>query len=109
LNDVEVGTIPAGTGFWDRGGFQGTGLPNVWAGATVMAPFDQEFHILINLAVGGVFFPDDAQNPGGKPWSSSSPNPKEAFWNGRQQWLPTWNQGTLDSHLMVQYVRVWAL
>jgi beta-glucanase (GH16 family) len=103
-------TIHAGTGFWDRGGFWNSGLPNPWAGATVMAPFDQEFHMIINLAIGGTFFPDSAINlPGGKPWHNSSPNPMNDFWNGRSQWLPTWNRHTRDTNFMIDYVRIWAL
>lgn len=34
-----VGTIPAGNGFHERGGFD---APNIWENATIMAPFDQE-------------------------------------------------------------------
>jgi hypothetical protein len=34
-----------------------------------------QFYFILNVAVGGVngFFPDGAQNPGGKPWSNTSP------------------------------------
>jgi hypothetical protein len=34
-----------------------------------------QFYFVLNLAVGGVnnFFPDDAENPGGKPWLNTSP------------------------------------
>lgn len=37
-----------------------------------MAPFDQEFYLVINVAVGGIngFFPDMR----GKPWNNVSPN-----------------------------------
>jgi hypothetical protein len=34
-----------------------------------------QFYFIFNVAVGGVnyYFPDDAQNPGGKPWLNTSP------------------------------------
>ena len=33
-----------------------------------------QFFIVMNVAVGGTgYFPDDATNPGGKPWSNQSP------------------------------------
>jgi hypothetical protein len=75
-----------------------------------MAPFDKEFFFIINLAVGGMnFFPDQARNPDGKPWRNNSPHPKQDFWSGRNKWLKTWHMNTDDSHLQVDYVRVWAL
>lgn len=65
-----VGTADAGEGFWKYGGFESSGYPNPWAGGTIMAPFDQEFFLIMNLAVGGTNFFDDSfvnrDNP--KPW-----------------------------------------
>lgn len=65
-----VGTVDAGEGFWSWGGFESSGYPNPWAGGTIMAPFDQEFFIIMNLAIGGTNFFDDyfvnRDNP--KPW-----------------------------------------
>lgn len=75
VDDEEVGkmSLPAG-GFWELGGFEEMNLENPWRGGGVDAPFDQEFYIIINLAVGGIsYFPDDANNPGGKPWNNKSP------------------------------------
>lgn len=61
--------IPVGSGFWERGGFQNSGLPNPWVNATPMAPFDQEFFLIMNLAVGGVnYFADHFVNTPAKPW-----------------------------------------
>lgn len=32
------------------------------------------------------------------------------FWNARGNWMPTWHMGVNDdTHLQVDYVRVWAL
>lgn len=65
-----IGTVNAGNGFWERGGFQNSGHPNPWVGASNMAPFDQEFYIIMNLAVGGTnYFADSFRNePLPKPW-----------------------------------------
>lgn len=71
IDNVLVGTVNAGTGFWARGGFSWTGLPNPWINGTIMAPFDQEFYIIMNTAIGGTnaFFPDRFENRNGaKPW-----------------------------------------
>jgi hypothetical protein len=76
-----------------------------------MAPFDQDFYIIMNLAVGGtVFFADHWQNsPFPKPWSNQSPRAAADFWEHRHQWFPTWNVETDQSHMVVDYVRVWAI
>lgn len=44
MDDVETGTIKAGTGFWSRGSFESNapGTTNPWRLATPIAPFDQE-------------------------------------------------------------------
>lgn len=66
-------TLPKDS-FWEMGGFSNSNYDNPWVGGTKMAPFDQEFYLIINLAVGGTgFFPDDAVNGNGKkPWSNKS-------------------------------------
>ncbi|XP_049958309.1 beta-1,3-glucan-binding protein-like [Schistocerca serialis cubense] len=116
IDGTEIGTVtPTDEGFWSYGGFN-TDLPaaeNPWRYATKMAPFDQEYYIIINLAIGGTngYFPDYALNAGGnKPWINTSPTALTDFWNGRDRWLPTWNleEGGASS-LQVDYVRVWAL
>ncbi|KAJ3278544.1 hypothetical protein HDU76_009848, partial [Blyttiomyces sp. JEL0837] len=73
--------------FWNKGGFQGSNVDNPWTGGCDQAPFDQEFYIIMNVAVGGVsgFF------PGGAPWSNTSPHAALDFWNARNKWLPSWN------------------
>lgn len=112
IDNVEIGTVSAGNGFWVRGGFQNTGLPNPWARASKMAPFDQEFHVILNLAVGGVnYFNDGFRNEGAsKPWSNTSPTAARDFWRGKNGWLPTWNYNQNDdANLQIDYVRVWAL
>lgn len=59
-------------GFWHMGNFSDV-YENPWRSGTKAAPFDQEFYLIINLAVGGIgYFPDNAENPGGKPWKNKS-------------------------------------
>lgn len=69
VDDVETGTVKAGTGFWSRATFDtiAPGIANPWRSSTTnMAPFDQEFYLIMNLAIGGnVMFPDDATNAPG--------------------------------------------
>ncbi|XP_014665918.1 PREDICTED: uncharacterized protein LOC106807919 [Priapulus caudatus] len=63
------------TNFFDYGGWNGKGLDNPWQGRAKMAPFDQPFYIVMNVAVGGVngYFNDAWTNsPHRKPWSNGS-------------------------------------
>lgn len=102
-------TFPVGDGFWSLGEFDSyaPGMENPWRFATKMAPFDQEFYFIFNLAVGGTgYFPDDGENPGGKPWKNNSPAAATDFWKGKEQWLPTWSN---MSNFQIDYVRVWAI
>jgi beta-glucanase (GH16 family) len=107
----QILNVPVGAGFWARGGFASSGAPNPWLGGTNMAPFDQEFFIIMNLAVGGTnFFADSFVNRNSpKPWLNTSPRAAADFWLGRSAWQPTWNLHTADSQMQIDYVRVWAL
>jgi hypothetical protein len=44
---------------------------NPWEAGEPSAPFDQEFYLILNVAVGGTngYFPDDQCD---KPWSNSA-------------------------------------
>ncbi|KAG5670659.1 hypothetical protein PVAND_000907 [Polypedilum vanderplanki] len=107
--------ITADGDFWTRGRFdeREPGRENPWKRNSKIAPFDQEFYIIMNLAVGGTngYFPDNLRNEGSeKPWLNTSPQALTDFWNGREGWLPTWNLGVDDSsHLQVDYVRIYAV
>jgi beta-glucanase (GH16 family) len=80
---------------WERGGFgafnaNGTRLVDVWSQTgRDQTPFDQEFYLILNVAVGGTngWFADGKS---GKPWVDSSTTAKLDFWNARDQWYPTW-------------------
>ncbi|KAK7088454.1 beta-1,3-glucan-binding protein-like [Littorina saxatilis] len=104
---------PSAGGFWEFGGFdQMQGYDNPWREGTRMAPFDQEFYLVMNVAVGGVgFFPDENRNsPQPKPWQDRAGHEADRFWAARNQWYPTWHpdhdQGE-DAAMKVNYVKVW--
>lgn len=62
VDDAVIGKVEVADGFWARGDFANRtpGTLNPWRYAGIDAPFDQEFFIIINLAVGGNnFFPDN--------------------------------------------------
>lgn len=112
IDDEVIGTVtPPEGGFWELGHLGNTGLDNPWKRNTKMAPFDQEFYIILNLAVGGIsYFPDDAVNSAGdKPWLNTSPHAATDFWDGRNNWLPTWNLSSDSSAFQIDYVRIWAI
>ncbi|KAJ3267404.1 hypothetical protein HK104_005934 [Borealophlyctis nickersoniae] len=86
-----------GGDLWDLGNFpavynNNSAVENPWKNGGKNAPFDQEFYLILNVAVGGTknFFPDKIAN---KPWVNESPTAARDFWNARDQWLPTWPQG----------------
>ncbi|XP_055607290.1 beta-1,3-glucan-binding protein-like [Uranotaenia lowii] len=105
--------------FWKRGNFDelAPGTRNPWISGTKMAPFDQEFFIIINLAIGGTqgYFPDEKySNPKPKPWRNWTPvgEAMKAFWDKRDDWLPSWNideNDGKDASFQIDYVKVWAL
>lgn len=113
IDDVVTEKVYPGEGFWKRGGFDKTfpGVESTYRTGTKMAPFDEEFFLIINLSVGGILnFPDNTENPNGKPWKNTSPKAASDFWEGRDQWLPTWDlKNRTKTALQVDYVRVWSV
>jgi hypothetical protein len=109
IDDEVIGNItPPSGGFWELGGFNGN---NPWAGGEQMAPFDQEFYFILNLAVGGNFFPDGCINGNGeKPWTSGFvPGSMKSFWEARDVWMPTWNNlQDEDIALKIDSIKVWS-
>ncbi|TDL22482.1 concanavalin A-like lectin/glucanase [Rickenella mellea] len=83
--------------FFARGGFpdvavNGTGevvVQDPWAMGSRSAPFDQDFYLMINLAVGGTsgWFPDGV---GDKPWFDSSATAMRDFALMQDNWAATW-------------------
>lgn len=94
---------------WEQGNFplsdsNGTSIVNPW-GQTgrFQTPFDQEFYLILNVAVGGTngWFQDGAS---GKPWVDTSSVAKKEFWSARNQWLPTWKD---NGQMIVKSVKMW--
>nr|POE59170.1 beta-1,3-glucan-binding protein [Quercus suber] len=80
---------------WQKGNFpaansNGTRLIDPWSQTgRDSTPFDQDFYLILNVAVGGTngWFADGQS---GKPWVDASPTARADFWNARAQWYPTW-------------------
>lgn len=90
--------------FWQKGNFPSS-YANPWVNEPNAAPFNREFYLIFNLAVGGTngYFPD---GQGGKPWSDTDPHSVNAFNNAKNAWYSTWNGE--DAALKIQSVKVWS-
>ncbi|KAL8713824.1 MAG: hypothetical protein Q9225_006688 [Loekoesia sp. 1 TL-2023] len=94
---------------WQRGQFplsdsNGTRLVDPWSQTGDKAtPFDQDFYLILNVAVGSTngWFKDGAS---GKPWVDQSLTAKKDFWEARNQWLPTWEK---NGEMVVSSVKIW--
>lgn len=100
---------PEGQSMYEWGGFAETnkGQDNPWAYGTRFAPFDQDFYILINVAVGGTngyFSDDDTNHPNAKPWINNSPTGMKDFYDKKDEWYPTWDGE--DSAMKINYIKV---
>lgn len=91
--------------FWDKGQFPKTSS-NPWINQPNVAPFNTEFYIVMNVAVGGVadYFPD---NIGNKPWSNKSSQSVNEFYNAKSQWFTTWKGD--DVAMVIESVKVWSV
>ncbi|XP_064599317.1 beta-1,3-glucan-binding protein-like [Liolophura sinensis] len=92
-------------GYWKFGGFSGE---DIWAKGGRDAPFDKEFYLILNVAIGGKlgYFPDDVPNEGHKkPWANDSPRAADEFWAAKDDWYPTWIHE--DAALQVKSVKIW--
>lgn len=86
---------------WRRGNFpetssNGTRLTDVWSRTgRDNTPFDGEFYLVMNLAVGGTngWFEDGKS---GKPWADRSPSAKKDFWEARDVWSRTWRRPQME-------------
>ncbi|PIK33946.1 putative beta-1,3-glucan-binding protein [Apostichopus japonicus] len=118
LDDTLILDVDPGTnGFWDYGAFDNThpGIDNPWANSpNKLAPFDQEFYIIMNVAVGGTgYFSDSFTNtPKAKPWLNTSPTAAKDFYDAKADWYPTWNPDTNngeDAAMKIKSVRVYTV
>jgi beta-glucanase (GH16 family) len=83
---------------WDLGKFPND-LPRTWPADHPNAPFDTEFYLIMNLAVGGINY-FDTYAP--KNFGADA----KGFWNGRDLWEPTWGAGE-DRAMIVDSVKIW--
>lgn len=90
--------------YWQKSGI--TDRENPWQySPNKCAPFDTEFFLIINLAVGGTngYFPDGVQ---GKPWSDRSERAAAEFYDNKGSWINTWGE---QSIFQIESVNVWDL
>lgn len=95
--------------FWDRGNFpltdsNGTRLIDPWSQTgRPSTPFDQDFYLILNVAVGGTngWFEDGKS---GKPWVDASDTARRDFWNAQGQWFPTWEE---KGEMLVKSVKIY--
>jgi beta-glucanase (GH16 family) len=111
-DDLVVDATPPAGGFFEWGQFGVDPASNPWQYSSnpKLAPFDQPFYFILNVAVGGTngFFPDTGNNGANpKPWSNTSPTAFKDFYAAKNQWFPTWNGE--DAAMQVQYIKVWKL
>lgn len=93
---------------WKRGNFalssdNGTAFVDPWSQTgRASTPFDENFYLILNVAVGGTngWFTDGIA---GKPWVDASPTAKRDFWNAKDQWYPTWTA----PEMQVKSVKMW--
>lgn len=104
--------------FYERGHFpsysnNGTQITNPWSESKMplSAPFDQEFYLIMNVAVGGTngYFGDDevGSNGAAKPWSNSGKHAARDFWLAKDKWLPTWPSDPAQRGMIVDYVKMY--
>lgn len=74
----------------------------------INAPFNREFFLIFNVAVGGTnnYFPDGKC---GKPWTNTDPHASNTFWNAKGQWEQTWDLENHGSALKIDWVKVWSI
>ena len=95
------------SGLWNAGGWdKDPSLNNPWQSGTKNAPFDKEFYLILNVAVGGTnpYFPDGV---GGKCWNSQSSTAAKDFWSCKDTWYPTWESAGDSNAMRVSWVRVY--
>ncbi|KAJ3095490.1 hypothetical protein HDU97_006888 [Phlyctochytrium planicorne] len=93
--------------FWNFGNFTSfnKNATNIWAKGCDQAPFDQEFYIILNLAVGGTngYFPEGT-------WNNSAPFAPLEFYNSRNRWYGSWGSEESEGRAMkVDRVTAWEL
>ena len=88
--------------YWESSAITNTANPWQWSN-NKCAPFDTEFYLILNVAVGGILFLTDGV--GNKPWNNRSKRAAEEFYYNMGQWYPTLKKR--DSALQVDWVKIW--
>ncbi|TRM66532.1 glycoside hydrolase family 16 protein [Schizophyllum amplum] len=99
--------------FWDRGdypavvqnGSDAIVLDNPWVNGSRAAPFDQEFYLILDVAVGGTngWFPDDD----GKPWLDGSAAAMRDFIKSKDKWYSSWPDNAEERAFVIDSVKMW--
>lgn len=90
--------------YWEKSGI--TNRENPWRFTNDKnAPFNTEFYLIINLAVGGTagYFPDGVA---AKPWSDNSQRASSEFYDNKGAWFNSWGP---QSTFQIDSVNVWDL
>ncbi|ORY85560.1 concanavalin A-like lectin/glucanase domain-containing protein [Protomyces lactucae-debilis] len=76
--------------------------------SNLSAPFDQEFYLILNNAVGSAnrYFSEEQGSPD-KPWQDGSLRlgGMREMYEHRDLWLPSWENGR--SEMVIDYIKVW--
>ncbi|KAK6172293.1 hypothetical protein SNE40_015984 [Patella caerulea] len=94
--------VHSNTNMWNHLGFHGN---NIWSGGSHLAPFDQEFYMILNVAIGGtggIWGEQGVTYAYPKPWQNNAKDPMAQFWSNRHHWLPTWHGD--DVAMIIDYV-----
>ncbi|KAI9496870.1 concanavalin A-like lectin/glucanase domain-containing protein [Zychaea mexicana] len=104
IDDETVLLVDFDKSFYERGAFPEWSM-NPWASGDINAPFDQEFYLVLNVAVGGVndYWTDGPE----KPWRNDDPHAINAFWDKREEWLATWGEGNKRA-MAIDWVKIWS-
>lgn len=111
-----VSQNPTWVNFWEWGKPWAPDVSNPWTQGTNLAPFDKNFHFVLNVAVGGLngFIPDGGINHGGnpsfqKPWNNYDDyiTAMNKFYNRVSDWKWTWDQEGENAALQIDYIRVY--
>ncbi|KAG1852877.1 concanavalin A-like lectin/glucanase domain-containing protein [Suillus subalutaceus] len=119
--NLDISSKSSDSYFFNAGGFPGVAMnassgkevvvEDPWStafGGSAAAPFDQDFYLVIDLAVGGTsgWFPDSV---GGKPWFDGSTTAMHDFANAQDTWSATWPSSADDRAFRIDYVKMWKL
>ncbi|KAF8911326.1 concanavalin A-like lectin/glucanase domain-containing protein [Mucidula mucida] len=113
---LDLGVRKEKQSFFERGNYPETAqngssevvVPNPWEFGSWMAPYDQDFYLIINVAAGGTsgWFPDGV---GDKPWHDGSSSAMYDFANKQDTWSATWPTNPDDRAFRIDSVKMWKL